>query len=164
MSDLRLIEIASPAAVTFDLLQSSSGAIDETQALATAVIVALGTDRRANDDDQLPDPESDDRRGWWGDLDAARIWGGWPIGSRLWLLDRAKITDEKARGGSTLARAENYVREALRPFIANKIASRVDVSATRTDTNAIGIAVTIYRGPKPAIRLEYQSLWDGIGG
>lgn len=165
MPDLRLVEIkaTSPLAVSFDFLITPAGSIDETQALATAVIVALGTDARAHGDDELPDLDSQDRRGWWGDLDADRLWGGWPIGSRLWLLERAKITDEAAREGATIARIENYCREALRPFVAKKLASRFDVTAFRTDIGSIGAAITIYRGPLPAISLEFQSLWDEIG-
>lgn len=164
MTDLRLVQIRTPFAITFDLLQKPGGLIDETQELATAVVVALGTDRRANADDILPDIASDDRRGWWGDQDAERIWGGWPIGSRLWLLERAKITGAGARQGATLARAEAYTREALMPFVTNKIATHIDVTAERTELDRIDVRATIYRGPLPAIELQYQTLWSELGG
>ena len=64
------------------------GTLDDRDALASAVIVALGTDRLAEEGDLLPDPDSMDRRGWWGDYDADMVWDGWPIGCRLWLLQR----------------------------------------------------------------------------
>jgi phage gp46-like protein len=162
MTDLRIVQVVDVAAeaVTMDLLLSG-GVLDATQDLATAVTIALGTDRRATADDALPDLDSDDRRGWWGDTDAESIWDGWPIGTRLWLLERAKITGPGARQGSTLARVENYAREALQPFIRHGIASKVTVAATRTALDRIDLTATIYRGPKDAIQLRYQDLWTG---
>jgi phage gp46-like protein len=165
MPDLRLYDIVTPFVVTFDLLQKPDNLIDESQAFATAVMVALGTDRRAYDDDILPNGEADtDRRGWWGDTNADVIWpGAWPIGSRLWLLERHKITDNTARQGSTLARVDAYIREALQPFISQQMCSRVDVTVTRAELQKIVAEIVIYRGPLPTIRLQYQSLWNEIG-
>src|SRR4249919_3316624 len=64
------------------------GMLDDSQALATAMCVALGTNALADPDDILPDPDSTDRQGWWGDMDAETIWNGWPIGCKIWLLRR----------------------------------------------------------------------------
>lgn len=166
MTDIRLVQSDSgvvPQAITIDWLLTPAGALDTTQELASAVIVALGTDRLARPDDELPDPDSDDRRGWWGDLEAQQIWNGWPIGSHLWLLSRAKITGAAARQGSTVQRAENYVREALRPFRERGIASRIDVRAERTAIDTIEVNATLYRGPKVAVELRWQALWNEIG-
>ncbi len=164
MTDLRLAQTVTDdfQAVTLDLLQMSSGLPDETRELETAVIVALGTDARANADDELPVIAVDDRRGWWGDLDAEEIWSAWPIGSRLWLLERAKITGAAARQGATLARAESYVREALQPFVDSGIASKLSVVAARTALGKIEVAVIIYRGPLAEIALKFQPLWSEI--
>jgi phage gp46-like protein len=141
----------------------NDGTLDETQALQTAVIVALGTDRLADVADALPDPDSTDRRGWWGDMDAALIWpGAWPIGCRLWLLQREKITGVDAQQGSTLTRIKFYIQEALQPFITLRIASGMLVEVMRTDTQRIDVLVRLYRGPKTAIELRYQILWQGI--
>lgn len=163
MPDLRLFDIVSPFAVTFDLLQKRDNLIDETEALATAVIVALSTDRLALPDDILPDAADSDRRGWWADTNAERIWNAWPIGCRLWLLERHKITGFEARQGSTLARIDQYIREALRPFVEMRICSGFDVTVTRTELQTIVARITIYRGPLPAIQLQYQALWNEIG-
>src|SRR5687767_5037389 len=70
--------------------------------LETAIILSLFTDRRAKADDILDDPN--DKRGWWGDT-YSEIAND-KIGSRLWLLSRAKITN------TTLNRAREYVSEA----------------------------------------------------
>lgn len=163
MTDIRIAPVLSGEAVTLDLLLTPSGGLDTSQELATAAIVALGTDRRANPDDILPDPASQDRRGWWGDTDALEIWGGWPIGCRLWLLERAKIVGPGAREGATVARVEEYVREALQPFVDLRVASGLAVHAERTGTGRIDCKVTLYRGPLPAIELRYASIWDEIG-
>lgn len=69
--------------------------IDDTS--ITPVLLSIGLDRRAAPDDPLPEGRTDmltasfsERRGWAGDgLDAR----GERVGSRLWLLDRAKQTE-----------------------------------------------------------------------
>lgn len=162
MPDFRLVPVATPDIVTFDWLQTPTGLLDETHELATAVTVALCGDAEADPSDVLPDPNSDDRRGWWGDLDAARIWGGWPIGSKLWLLTRAKIVDAGAREGATVARVQDYIAACLQPFVTARICSSFTVAATQVDVQGIDARVTIYRGPKSAIDLQYQALWNDI--
>lgn len=149
-------------AVTIDWELRNDGTLDDTQALATAVVVALGTDGLADPGDELPDPDSSDRRGWWGDLDAEEIWDGWPIGSRLWLLQRAKITGPGAAQGATVVRVENYIREAIQPFLDRRIGSSMDVEVTRVDDQRIDALVRIFRGPALEIELRYQVLWRGI--
>lgn len=163
MTDFRIKQTIgdSIVAVTLDLLQTPVGLLDETNPdYKTAVIIALGTDARARADDVLPDPDSGDRRGWWADTGAAEVWDGWPIGSRLWLLSRAKITGASAKEGATVARVETYVREALLPFIEKKICSRMAVSAVRNGLSRIDVDVTLYRGPKTAVALQFQALWE----
>lgn len=162
MPDIRLVPIASPDVVTLDWLKKSTGLLDETQQLASAVLVALNTDALADPSEALPDPRDDNRRGWWGDLDAEKIWNGWPIGSKLWLLTRAKIVGSEAREGATISRVETYIKKALQPFIDAKICSRVSVAATQDNNQRISARIILYRGPKSAIQLQYQPLWDDI--
>jgi len=165
MPDIRLLQ--SPEAfprysIPIDWLLLDDGTLDETQALATAVIVALGTDRLAGPNDVLPDPDSTDRAGWWGDMDAQELFGGWPIGTKLWLLRRAKIVGPEDPEGATITRVEQYISEALQPFILNKIATSFDVEAFRNGLNRIDAYVVIYRGPKSPVDLRFQVLWDEI--
>jgi phage gp46-like protein len=108
----------------------------------------------------LPDLDSTDRHGWWGDLDAEEIWGGWSIGCKNWLLSRSKITDALSVEGSTLARAKRYTQEALQPFIDKRVATRIEVSAVRTELERIVVEAKIYRGPTAEIDLRYQLLWQ----
>ena len=148
--------------VSVDWALLSGGSLDDRQALATAVIVALGTDRLAEPTDVLPDPDSTDRGGWWGDLDAEEIWGGWPIGSRLWLLKRAKIEDPGSARGATVTRVEAYIHEALQPFIDLRICSRLEVNAARVGRQRIDARIRMYRGDNLMIDLPYQVLWDDM--
>ena len=161
MPDIRLVQSSLWPGydVQSDWRLLDDGTLDERQALATAVIVALGTDALAERDDILPDPDSTDRAGWWGDLDASEIWGGWPIGSRLWLLKRDKIEDHGAARGATVTRVDRYIREALQPLVDRRIASTFDVKASRVGRERIDARVVIYRGPTIGVELRYQILW-----
>ncbi len=163
--DIRLIQnvtFPGQGVVQIDWLLLGDGTLDATQELATSVIVALGTDRLADIGDQLPDPDDTDRRGWWGDYQAQEIWDGWPVGSRLWLLSREKIEGAESRRGATTVRIEQYIREAIQPFIDRRIGSSFQVKATRVDKQRIDALVRIYRGPVVEIELRYAILWDNM--
>jgi phage gp46-like protein len=150
-------------AVQLDWLMNDMNLIEDGFDLQSAVIVALGTNALAPPDQELPDPDSTDRGGWWGDVDAQELWEGWPVGCLLWLLRRAKITGASANGGSTLTRADAWTREAMAPFLTHRIASRIEVVAKKVALDRIDVAVTIYRGPDPAIELRYADLWQELG-
>ena len=170
MPDIRLLQntlFPGVGSVQIDWSLLPDGRLDDTQALATAVIVALGTDRLAEPGDIMPDPDETDRRGWWGDYQAQEVWDGWPIGSRLWLLQRDKIEGPGSRRGATTVRVEQYIRESIQPFIDRRIGSSFEVEATRVDRQRIDALVRIYRGNVVEIELRYAVLWEGmvaIGG
>ncbi len=95
-----------------DLTLADNGdlAIDETP--ITPIILSVGLDRRAGEDDPLPEARSQfltpssfsERRGAIGDgIDPF----GDLTGSKMWLLDRAKETE------TTRLMAEYWLREAL---------------------------------------------------
>lgn len=163
--DIRLVQntiFPGQGVVQIDWLLLGDGTLDATQELATAVIVALGTDRLAEPGDQLPDPDDRDRRGWWGDYQAKDIWNGWPVGSRLWLLRRDKIEGKGSRRGATTVRVEQYIREAIQPFIDLRIGTRFDVEATRVGKERIDALIRIYRGNALEIELRYAILWQDM--
>lgn len=166
MADIRYLQpLDFPAyAVNLDWLMTDQNLVADGYDLQSAVIVALGTDALAPIDQELPDPDATDRRGWWGDLDAEELWDGWPVGCLLWLLRRAKITGTAAKQGSTLVRAEGWTRTAMAPFTSHMIASRIDVLAEQTAIDRIDIGVVIYRGPRPEIELRYNELWADLRG
>ena len=172
MTDIQLLNKVSLSGTFMDWIQSAEG-LSEEQELATAVRVALGTDRLASPDEQRPDLDSVDRRGWWGDMDAEErtfllgaSWTAtsWPIGCKSWLLLRAKISDEISYEGATIIRAKTYTREALQPFLQKRICSSIDVDAVRVGKQEIDVHVVMWRGPRVAIELRYQYLWNDVTG
>jgi phage gp46-like protein len=148
--------------ITIDWVLRDDGTLDDTQALATAIVVALGTNSLASIDDQLPDPDSTDRCGWWGDLDADIIWNAWPIGSKLWLMRRAAIESMQSRRGATVARIKGYIQEAIQPFVDNKIISTFDAYVERVDKQRIDSLIRLFKGPVPVIDLRYTIAWDEL--
>jgi phage gp46-like protein len=117
---------------TYDLASESG--------LRSAVIISLYTDRRAEADDVLPDG-TEDRRGFWADP---------TLGSRLWLLARAKETDD------VLARAREYANEALAWLLDDGVARAVEVTATWVAKGVLGLIVTI----TIADRTQYQDTFN----
>jgi phage gp46-like protein len=119
--------------------------------LANAVMISLFTDRVANSDDVIPDG-TNDPRGWWGD-DAAL-----PIGSRLWLLSRAKQTTE------TLARAQDYIAEALQWLIDDGVVARFDILTEWTRSSMLGARVVAYEKGGAALTMNSASAWNAALG
>lgn len=97
--------------------------------LLPAVMVSLGTDRRAAASDLIPDG-TDDRRGWWADFLEADA-----MGSRLWLLARAKNTPD------TLTEAQDYTAEALQWLVADGIWSAMNIKASAPDRQTLLIRI-----------------------
>jgi phage gp46-like protein len=145
-----------------DWLLLKTGNLDERDELANLVKVALMSDRLSERQEIRPDPDSDDRRGWWADMDAEAIWGGWPIGTKNWLLTRAKISDRVSFEGDTVVRAENYTREAVFPLVQHKMASSISVTAQRTAIDRIDVRVVVQRGPDVDVELLFQDLWNAL--
>lgn len=123
-----------------ELLLAAGGALAEEEGLATAVMLSLFTDRRAEPDDALPEGADPlfGARGWIGDaLLLGPAAGADRIGSRLWLLAREKQVEE------TLRLAEDYAREALDWLIADGLAREVAVSASWSGLGSMALRVEI---------------------
>lgn len=116
----------------FDLVISDRD-ISLDQSLETAVIISLFTDRHI-EKSELPFNDNQ-QRGWWGD-NFSKITND-KIGSKLWLLQREKMTVE------TLHRAKDYAEEALQWLVEDQIVQKIDVTVTpiRYDTIAIFIKI-----------------------
>lgn len=114
--------------------------------LVRAVIISLFTWRRAN-----PDDNADQLNGWWGDTFAEVL--NDRIGSRLWLLMRAKIT------GQTLLLAKEYASEALQWLLDDGVASRVDVTVERFGIDGVAIGCAIYRADGSKVDLRFNDAW-----
>ena len=115
--------------------------------LVSAVWMSLGTDRRAQQDDVIPNG-SNDKRGWWGDTYRPR-----QIGSRLWLLSREKQLPE------TLRRAEEYAQEALQWLIDDKVVSSFHITATWLNKRGFMQLLIIVNKPD-GTQHRYEYIWS----
>jgi phage gp46-like protein len=116
------------------------------EGLISSILISLFSDRRAEPDDELPDPGGC-RRGWWGDG-----LGRDQIGSRLWLLNRRKQTPE------TRQLFLEFTKEALEWLITDGVASKVEVDATWKSQGLLIVDVLIARPNGQTIRFDY--VWD----
>lgn len=121
--------------------------------LATAVLISFFSDRLANDDDLIPDGTTN-RRGWWGDAGQDYL-----IGSRLWLLERGKLTNTTAQD------AETYALEALQWLIDDGVIVKADVAARvlATVPGKLVMAVILYKTDGTRKALNFVWVWNGIG-
>ena len=118
--------------------------------LATAVLISVFTDRQCLDDDTIPD-NTGDARGWWGDLEQTV-----PIGSRLWLLERAKETTE------TLQRASDYIKEALQWMIDDGVVAKFDVLTEWTRPGMLGAQITAHKQDGTTVAMQFDWAWKGL--
>ena len=126
--------------------------LDSVEPLVRAVVMSLFTWRRANADDDLP---GDLRMGWWGD--SFPTVANDRIGSRLWLLSRAKLVPE------TAARAKEYAEEALQWLIDDAVAARVDVQAERIGLSTLAVACQIYKvGGRVPVDIRFTNVWEFV--
>ncbi|MFP4594943.1 phage GP46 family protein [uncultured Ralstonia sp.] len=146
-----------PLTVTFDGQTTPLGLLqdidnDKAHPLVRAVLISLFTWRRANADDTLPDPKGF-RMGWWGDSYPAVA--NDRIGSRLWLLARAKLTL------TTVQRAQDYAEEALQWLIDDGVAARIAVRAERQGLSTLALQCTLFAadGTANAV-LRFDNLWS----
>jgi len=147
MSDLKLVW--DEDAVMFDLASlpgSTDLALEE--GLETAIAVSLFTDARA-EVVELP-PGETDRRGWFGE-EFGTVSGD-KIGSKLWLLDREKQTEE------VRMKAIEYAEEALKWLIDDGVASAIDVDCQFPSRGVWQLSVDITK-PKTGQAFKYSIIW-----
>ncbi len=115
--------------------------------LTRAVINSLFSWRRANDDDELPGVS---RFGWWGDTFEVDD----KFGSRLWLLSRAKITDQ------TPKQAQEYAEEALAWLVTDGVAADVIVTVERATVDRLDMSVEVVKPNDTTESLRFQNMWS----
>lgn len=117
--------------------------------LARAVVISLFTDRQAQDGDPLPGPAYD-TRGWWADTYTPT-----PMGSRLWLLSRAKLTQD------TLEEAQHLAQEALAWLLEQGHARDVTVEATyRGNRLELTVSLTLPNPSADPLALKFTPDWS----
>lgn len=116
--------------------------------LTRAVVISLFTWRRAE-----PDDNADVPMGWWGD--------SFPTvqndryGSRLWLLQRSKLTNQLVQ------KVRAYIRESLQWLIDDGVVSRIDLDIQRTGISELANSITLWRRDGP-VTISFNDLWSAI--
>ncbi|EML0364368.1 phage GP46 family protein [Providencia rettgeri] len=113
--------------------------------LQTAIMISLFTDGIAKPDDKLDESY---RRGWWGDLG-----NNYNIGSRLWLLDREKLTK------SVASKAEDYAKESLKWLIDDGVVSFFEVATQIVYPNRLNMIIRYHR-PGDKGDLRFYWVWE----
>ena len=132
------------------VLPPTTDAIASTEGLRLAVMMSLFTDKRADEDAEIPAGDGD-KRGWWADQFA--LPEGDKIGSHLWLLDRSTNADNAD------ARAETMAQDALAWLIEDKVASAVKVTAEIRGAGNF-LEVEIDRPNEDRASFRFQHHWD----
>lgn len=145
VGDLALTAVSDPA---------NPGGLVADDALKTAVLICLMTDRRA---DPVELRDGDFNRGWPGDgFDLMP--GETPLGSKLWLLRRRALTAEVE------ALAHDYAREALQTLIDQGAFTRFDVTA-QADRVARRLILSVVGYGRDGVRTfdeRFAVLWERI--
>ncbi len=134
----------------------NKGGLAAQAALDTAVILCLFTDRYCPPSHPLAGYiEGGDPRGWWGDgVDVRTDLGEAPLGSLLWLLERATATPDNARW------AQSFALDALGPLIASGAAVRADAQATLSPPSRLDLAVQLYgRDGTRVYARQFDDVW-----
>ena len=129
-----------------------NGDLERDEGLRSAVIISLYSDRRADDTDEF---DNNDRRGWWGDL-LSEVEGD-QIGSKLWLLQRSKNTQQVVNN------AKQYAFEALEWMIEDGVAQDIEVDAWvfgDVSNLRLGLYIKIYRSQDNFFELKFNDFWQ----
>jgi phage gp46-like protein len=131
-----------------DLEVSGSDLVNEP-GLENAVLISILTDRRADNEDILPNI-ADTKRGWWADNISSH-----KIGSRLWILGRHTINN------TTLAEAKQYTEECLAWQISDGVADQIIVTVERaSNKNTTNTEIIILRENLDSIYFQYTMNWE----
>lgn len=129
-----------------------NGDLEREEGLGTAVLMSLFSDRLADDSDNY---DNNDKKGWWAD--ALLPDEGDLIGSRLYLLDRAKTLP------NTEVKAKEYIYEALEWMIDDGIAEEVEIDTFtfgESWNKRLGAVIKIYRTSGNLEQFKFNDLWS----
>ena len=136
------------------------GGLRAIAGLATAVEIALFTDRRCPEGHPLAKfVEDGDLRGWFGNaIDVRADLSEGELGSLLWLIERAPLTDEVVRWAQTMA------EEALAPLVAQGAAAKITVVTSVSYGNRLDIACDLFaRDGTTIYSKKFEILWQQVG-
>jgi len=141
--ELQLVFDGSQSDIAF-----ANGDFEAGGGLEGAILISVFTHARAPAE-LTPDLRPDQRGGWWADEPAQ------PLGSLLWLTNRAKAIPE------TATRAQGWVRDALQWLINEQIVERLDVAVV-LNGKRLEITVTLVRGRATRWSRAWNSALDAL--
>ena len=136
------------------------GGLRAKSAISTAAILALFTDKRIDESHPLFFLADGDPRGWWGDgIDVRDDLFESPLGSHLWLLERAPMT---IRGQSVAEWAKQFALEALAPLQAQGLVKRIVVETSANSSKGrLEIIVQLFaRDGLAAFDRRFDVVWN----
>lgn len=134
----------------YDMQIGPDGDILTAEFWDTAILYSLFGERRA-DPDEMVQPER--RRGWIGN---SQFDPPFENGSKLWLLDQARITR------TTLNRLQDEAAKGLQWFVDDGLAVSVDTPVATFQQGRVVLDVTIRRSRDQVIR-RFFTLWENTG-
>ena len=129
-------------------IEITSAGLRQDDGLEAMVLQILFTDVRADESDVLPDG-TNDRRGWPGDTFADEPWG-----SKLWLLDRAKLTTDVRN------KAVTYAQTALDAHLKPDYASNIVVTGTIPAFQLLQLNIAITRPDGTNTTMTINKRWE----
>ena len=126
--------------------QTGGGGLQDGNDLETAILISLFTDRLARTDDGI---DGDDRRGWWGDTNSE-----YPIGSRLWLVRREKLTTKVA------LKAEDYANEALVWLLDDGVVTAISSNAQIVYPNRLNLIISYQQPTQTQASVKFSWVWE----
>lgn len=143
--------------IDFQLLRNDAGIFDMViedgdfkiiDAFDTAIFMSIFCERRADASEQ---PVNFLRRGWWGNL-LAQI-EGFEIGSKLWLLFQARITQ------NTLNLAISYLQDGLQWMVTDGLLDNVIVTGELRGDDKIFVNISLVRSNNVVDSRSFE-LWE----
>jgi len=145
------IDVKSTDRGDFDIsIDPATGDLLATEGFDTSLKMSLFEERRADRQEMIP---SERRRGWWANelFDEAAF----EIGSKLWLIDQARLNQE------TLNRAIDYARQALQWLINDNHVEAVEVSG-RLEPETIILEIVLLRNGSKVDSFSFD-IWSNTG-
>lgn len=136
------------------------GGLRAKAALATAVVLSLFTDVHCPDDHPLRYLAGDNLRGYWGDgIDVRSDLGEAPLGSLLWLLERAPLTFDIVS-----LWANRLAQEALAPLVTQGAAVRIETETAGDEQRSrLDLFVRLYgRDGQKIYDQRFDAVWSQI--
>lgn len=138
------------------------GGLSAKAGLFTAVALALFSDKRMPKDHPLAYLADGDPRGWWGDgVDVRDDLGEEELGSLLWSLERAPLTDD-----IVVRWAPQFAIDALMPLQKQQAVTRIDAQTLANPAQS-RLELTVQLYGKDGARVfdaKFDLLWKQVQG